>query len=84
MKWLLAKLRECFEKNERYMDREAFIFFKFLRAFGENELAIYFDSEKKNFVIVIRTESIDLSLNEMKNLLKTLNNWLKKIEKIYV
>ena len=84
MKWLLAKLREGFEKNERYMEKEAFIFFKFLRAFGENELVIYFDREKKNFVIAIRTESIDLSLNEMKNLLKTLNNWLKKIEKIYV
>lgn len=67
----------------RVEDREdrSCIFIKSLKTFNENEVIVCFDKEKKEFIFMLGTESIWLSLKEIKKLLDVLQNWIRGFEK---
>ena len=58
------------------------IFMKSLNTFNEKEVIVCFDKKKGEFIFMLGTESIWLSLKELKELIGTLQNWVKEIEKI--
>lgn len=67
----------------RVEDREdrSCIFIKSLKTFNENEVIVCFEKEKNEFIFMLGTESVWLSLKEIKKLLDVLQNWIKSFGK---
>lgn len=74
-------LKEFVSYRVENTENKACIFVKSLKTFNENEVIVCFDKEKKEFIFMLGTESMWLSLQEIKNLLDVLKNWIKDFEK---
>lgn len=79
----MLKMKNSLKRREEYDDDKACILLKPLKTFTENEIIVCFNKIKKEFIVLMGTESMWFSLNEIKDLLRTLQNWVKNVEETY-
>jgi len=75
-------LRRSISYRVKEEEDKSCIFVRSLNTFNENEVIVCFHKEKGEFIFILGTESIWLSFKEIKELLDTLQNWVKEIKKI--
>jgi len=78
------KMKNGLKYRKKYDDDRACILLKPLKTFTENEVIACFDKRKKEFLVIMGTESMWFSLDEIKNLLDILQSWVKDVEETYL